>query len=345
MHYNSFYLVRNSNNSFKLIKGPGFYRWITLIAENYIEFLQTGFDLTKAVVKRRDGFFLSFLWKEMEYMETEIMRSAKSITEYKNSLFMFRYMLNSTDSFVSSDDFRNMLRGFFWYSHDPLFEDLYDVCRASLPVLNGYILSKVRQEGLRIEDYPLSDVTLAARVLENYIGRKRFELDEDRESVRIIAMPCYTMEDDLKDMKHLLSIDPGIEKTENDLKQGATDEFKNLLEGSPALRIERLKEKLGEVAACKNCIYNIIRKIGDRLLTDIELSIFALHPADQDIVLRGLDAFTGNNRVMDFYERFLETNRYKSLIPRVLKCMKRVKNDGTTGLKTKKRFEMLVAVK
>jgi hypothetical protein len=170
-----------------------------------------------------------------------------------------------------------------WFSHNPKFEDLYNACEASMPVLGAYIMYKAKKENLGLDDYSLAQVNRAAQLLGEYLDSASISMEETESSCDVVSFPLYSMEDDLKKMKKLLEIDEVISKKEKELHERANADQKKILKLSPPKRIDLLKEKFSEITACKNCVYNMVRANGDQVLDTIEEIIYTLHQTDQDL--------------------------------------------------------------
>ncbi len=60
----------------------------------------------------------------------------KTIAAFKDQLAMQSYLVNSGMD-LTPERFRELLRAFRWFGHDPRFEDLHEAAEAALPVLAG----------------------------------------------------------------------------------------------------------------------------------------------------------------------------------------------------------------
>jgi len=252
-----------------------------------------------------------------------------SIAAYMNALFGFNVAMHAPKATVSERDFPMLLRGFFWFSHNPLFQDVYDAARAMMPVFGAYIvLAAKRGES----DFGSKR---AADLLADYLDDGALSLRPNEDSCDVVKSPCYAIESALDAVADLMSIGGEIIELEAKLAEGASEGLAKILALPPKGRVSVLKERMLEVAGSKNAVYNIVRVAGIRMLPAIEAHLGSLHPRDQDYVLHGLDAFPKSKRVLAFYDRFLERNRDEYLAERVKKYRARVsKGIRTTGWET-----------
>jgi hypothetical protein len=263
------------------------------------------------------------------------LQTVTSFAEYKDGLFMLQYAMNASDRALPEEDFGILLRPFLWFSLDPKFEDLFDVCTAAMPVLGAYIIHKTKNENVPKDDFSLVQVSRLADLLAGYLDSGAISLGETEEAANIISYPCYSLDAELGKIRNLLKVDSVIVKKEEELNAGATAGLKEILKLSPKERIVRLKDKSTDLNTCKNCVYNIIRSCGKSLLKPLAQNIHKLAPTDQDFFLHGLDAFPKSKDVLAFYDKFLADTKYESLKEPVAKYRERVKKGvKTTGWET-----------
>ena len=262
------------------------------------------------------------------------LKNASTIKAYQDAIFMYQYLLNNNQAKFEDSDFPLLLRSFYWYSQNPPFEDVLNAAKAAMPVMGAYLIYKSRNEGLALDSYPLDEVNDSMSLLGAYLDHSEFTLLDHKNSADVVRSPFYAMED-VSNIPNLLQSDTVIIEKEKQLKETAGKELALILAKTPKERLEILNEAFTSIIACNNCLYNIIRSKGKKMIAAIKSNIYKLHYADQDFILHGLDAFPKNQDVLAFYEEFLQKNQSEHLKKQVEKYYQRVKSGmKTTGWET-----------
>ncbi|MCC6811519.1 MAG: hypothetical protein IT381_29080 [Deltaproteobacteria bacterium] len=257
-----------------------------------------------------------------------------TIEAFSQGVTMLWVVHNGLDRPLSSAELGIVFRCFYWYAHEPELSDLRDAALAVMPVVGGYA-QRMHDKGETDASYPLRDVLRAAEILAEYLDAASLTLRGDEDGAAIVVAAAYAMEDEVKKAgKKLLSSPPHVVKAERRLQALAKTRpgLKKLLALSPAKRVERLKVVFRCVTIAKNDAYNFVRTSGSGSLALIERTLKKLHPADQDFLLHGLDAFPKNRAVLALYRRFLAKKRTPTLTENVKKYADRVRRGvRTTG--------------
>lgn len=253
-----------------------------------------------------------------------------SIEAFSGQLGMFQLASANSGGDFNRDEFRRvMLRAFLWFSHDPGFEDLHQAATAAMPVLAGYMMDR------RTRDEDTSSVDEVLSLLATYLDEAALSLPPTREATNVVSMGLYGVAEALDQRaKTILGVSPLVRRKQDSLlkRKSTTASLRKLLKASDGTKIRTLLHRFMDLKVAKNSVYNLVRLNGEHVLPEIEAHIFELHPADQDYLLHGLDAFPKSKLVLGFYKRFLAKNRHASLAEQVKKYARRVKAGmRTTG--------------
>jgi hypothetical protein len=171
--------------------------------------------------------------------------------------------------------FLGMLRPYYWFVHQPGFQDLYDACARASDIL------KARKDDLD-DGY-------------NYPGLLTF-------------LVGYTENESL-DSTGWIFMGGSAEIAAS---VGAGELASKLEElNAPAEEIAALqavKTTMKRIEGGKHTAYNNLREIGDKHLDPMNAIIDTLHPSAQSFILHAMNGFKGDPAVIAFYEGFLERN-------------------------------------
>jgi hypothetical protein len=248
---------------------------------------------------------------------SEELHSAR-ITEYYEAVLAFSKATADEGLAADSVPFGLLLRPFHFLNEH--FEDLEVGLTACMPVFTGFVLGAAITDNT---EYSSDKVKKLLNVAAAYLDCGKLEIEEHEDPADLLQPP-YDFSDKLSRMGNVTQIHPMIEEQEERLKAAEHPELLEWMALEPGKRIERYEEIIQAVVASKNTIYQLIRKHGDKLLTDIEATINTLIPADQDQLLHGLDAFPKHGAIMDFLQQFIAQNEGRYIAGQAQKYLDRI---------------------
>jgi hypothetical protein len=164
----------------------------------------------------------------------------------------------STGTKPDDADFILSLRPFYWYLHNPGFQDIHDQSRLVLELLSKY--------ESQIDEY---DYQSLVRFFENYLSDGNLAGSE------------IGVTTSLKSLLEKMNDTPDRDIIEN------------------YLRI------LDSIISAKYLCYDNLREMGNLYTNSLADLTITLTSADADFILHALDGFTGDEKVIGFYEKVI----------------------------------------
>lgn len=183
---------------------------------------------------------------------------------------------------VTSEEFLAVLRPYFWYLHDPGFQDLYDAAFGAMEVLQKH------RDILLTETLPLigNDFLALATLLGHYC-------DDGRRNTSGFASLFASAE-----ISAMLIAQKFAEQL---AAANAPPEHVQAL--------ERIGGLLQAIEGTRHDAYYCLRVVGSAHLEQLAEVIHAVDGDAQGFVLHALDAFKGDAKVVRFYDDYTEKVR------------------------------------
>lgn len=200
---------------------------------------------------------------------------------------------------ITEEDFFYMLRPYYWFMHNPGFQDIYDTFdKALLALENHKDFFENHKDSFLKEDF-MNVAVFGAVYLEKGTMQPSYWKSFFRAaSIEICA-----------------SIKAG-ELAEKFKELNATQEDIDAL--------YNLKNLLSQISGSKHVSYKCLRSIGVYFLPALKKYIIAFTGDDQSFILHALDEFKGNNDVIEFYKEYIEKTPSESLKEEAQKYLSRV---------------------
>lgn len=246
--------------------------------------------------------------------------SGNYILDYKDAIFQLQHELNNTSD-INSIPFDLLIRPFNFYKEN--FEDIKYAAKACVPVLIGLINETTEDTNNK---FIINDTKRTLELLGKYLDDENFIISDHEDVVELFRLH-YKFEKYIEEAQYSTKINSFVQQFEKSYGSNINLKFNpNSIEE----RIKYYKEVIQAISTSKNCVYNIIRIHGDKLIENIENTISSLLPSDQNYLLHGLDAFPNNQKIIEFYEKFIVKNNANWIGNETKKYLNRVKS----GIKT-----------
>lgn len=228
----------------------------------------------------KNDYILKFMKELCEKLYTT------SFAQYEKALTLIREVLDKGEKpEISKEDFLMLLRPYYWYVHNPGFQDVIDTCEKFMETL------KQNKDVLLEETNPITgnDFLAVGTFLANYLDVGKYDTSGWK---MLFASPeigsAVIAEKFAKKLGELNKTDEEIQAMNN------------------------LAVLMKDIEGTKHVAYWCLRHIGADFLEQLEI-VHSFPPNDQTYILHALDAFPGNKDVIKFYKGFIEKTSYDYL--------------------------------
>ena len=218
-------------------------------------------------------------------------------TDYLKALEELRSALDQDQDLegLNDGDLFYLLRPYCWFLHDPGFQDIYDICNEAVEVYQKY-----QKDLMEKSDELIGNEFVAVNTfLISYLDHERYDTSEWKILFASAEVATATTAD--KYAQKLKAIDKAA--AESSLKLAAL---------------------LRSIEGSKHVAYCCLRAMGDQCLGLLQTLIHKFPSDNQNYILHALDAFPGNQEVVDFYTDFIAQKRQEYLKEEAEKYLKQV---------------------
>lgn len=221
----------------------------------------------------------------------------KLFSEYVENINELRKRLESGEEIKFSDEeFMFVMRPYYWFLHNPGFQDLVDLCDVVANLLMNH-----EEAILQSNVLSKSDLNGLIKFLVMYSAKGMY----DTSNWMIFASPEIAV---FTDLERIIEV----------LKKSDTNDKE--LE-----KMQELSDVMKQIEGAKHTSYYCLRIIGASNVKNI-LKIFdKLSLEHKGYVLHALDGAKGNEEVIKLYEDFISTTTSKNLKAETEKYLERVK--------------------
>lgn len=201
-----------------------------------------------------------------------------SFADYEAALSELRDALDAGQKLEKIEDgeFFFVLRPYCWFLHDPGFQDILDVCEDGMEVL-------IENEKLLVEETnPITgnEYMAVGSFLAAYLDSGDYNPTGWK---NLFASPE-------------IAIHVAAEKYSEKLEAKAPE---------AAAKLKKLSNVFMQIEGCKHLSYYILRHTGADYIEFLTAIIHKFPSPDQTYILHALDAFPGNEAVVNFYKEYI----------------------------------------
>lgn len=217
---------------------------------------------------------------------------------YETALNQLRHSLGEDLQLqtINEEDFFFVLRPYFWFLHNPGFQQVMTSCEEALAILQQYT------DTLQEEDNPMlgNEYFAVVNFLGQYVQNETFDPSGWK---MLFASP---------EIATLTSAEKYAEQLQEKAPEGAK-------------KLESLVDIMRRIEGTKHTAYYCLRQLGIHFTPFLQTLIHKLSTGDQGYILHAMDAFPEDPRAIEFLQTFLDTTPHEALKEQAQKSLEAVK--------------------